>query len=152
VGARPEGVKGGCVCADVLDVISAALLPSRVARLLDEDETVQVMVDASNPGGQSLPLYHWLVVTDRRLLVASHSRWSLDARMGRSIMLSRVLGATMCSPSSSMARARFAVLDRRDLEVEVPIADQEQLANLVRAVNAAAAQHSTMFTATGAPG
>lgn len=95
---------------------------------------------------------HWLVVTNRRLLAISRSRWSLDARLSRTITLSRLGRATMLPASGSMARARLELLGRRSLEVEVPLGEQEKLEEFVNVVQAATAQHSTMLTATGVPG
>ena len=92
-------------------------------------------------GGVSLPLRCWLVATDQRLLVLSTSRWSSDSKDGRDIILSRVRGAKLRPPSEAMAYARVALMDNRDLEVEVPLRDVSKLKTFVDAVQAAAGEH-----------
>lgn len=92
-------------------------------------------------GGVSVPLTCWLVATDRRLLVIATTPMGREARLNREVVLSRVRGAKLRTPSEKMAFARIALMDNRDLEVEARLADLPALTAVVDAVQASAAEH-----------
>jgi len=91
-------------------------------------------------GGVSVPLTCWLVATDRRLLVTATTPYGREAKLSRSVVYSRVRGAKLRTPNEKMSFARIALMDNRDLELEVRSADLPALTAVVNAVQAAAAE------------